>query len=66
MVVSVGSAVENDDTREEKRKQMVLLHSTEAMSGAIRGELHKLMELTYYTVNAKAFKPQKIANCTLN
>ncbi|KAK2829234.1 hypothetical protein Q7C36_017224 [Tachysurus vachellii] len=38
---------ENDDTLEEKRKQMVqmvLLHSTEGMSGANRGELHKLME----------------------
>ncbi len=41
-------AGENYDTLEEKRKQMVLLHSTEGMSGAIRGELHKLMELTYY------------------
>lgn len=27
---------------------MVLLHSTERMSGASRGELHKLMEVTYY------------------
>ncbi|ROL45099.1 GTPase IMAP family member 8 [Anabarilius grahami] len=35
-------AGENDDT------QMVLLHSTEGMSGASRGELHKLMEVTYY------------------
>ncbi|XP_067237385.1 sterile alpha motif domain-containing protein 3-like [Chanodichthys erythropterus] len=41
-------AGENDDTLEEKRKQMVLLHSTEGMSGADRGELHKLMEVTYY------------------
>uniref|UniRef100_A0A8C1PKJ5 Uncharacterized protein n=1 Tax=Cyprinus carpio TaxID=7962 RepID=A0A8C1PKJ5_CYPCA len=41
-------AGENDDTLEEKRKQMVLLHSTEGMSGPNRGELHKLMEVTYY------------------
>uniref|UniRef100_A0A9J8DC39 Uncharacterized protein n=1 Tax=Cyprinus carpio carpio TaxID=630221 RepID=A0A9J8DC39_CYPCA len=41
-------AGENDDTLEEKRKQMVLLHSTEGISGANRGELHKLMEVTYY------------------
>lgn len=41
-------AGENDETLEEKRKQMVLLHSTEGMSGATRGELHKLMEVTYY------------------
>ncbi|GAA6102385.1 uncharacterized protein LOC122146071 [Tachysurus ichikawai] len=52
MVVSWQSeefpAGENDDTLEEKRKQMVLLHSTEGMSGANRGELHKLMAVTYY------------------
>ncbi|XP_034145225.1 uncharacterized protein LOC117593613 [Esox lucius] len=42
-------AGENDDTLEEKHKQMVLFHSTEGMSGANRGELHKLMEVTYYS-----------------
>ncbi|XP_073688519.1 uncharacterized protein [Garra rufa] len=41
-------AGENDDTLEEKRKQMLLLHSTEGSSGASRGELYKLMEVTYY------------------
>ncbi|XP_077093821.1 uncharacterized protein LOC143745587 [Siphateles boraxobius] len=41
-------AGENDDTLEEKRKQMVLLHSTQGMSGGDREELYKLMEVTYY------------------
>ncbi|XP_073719682.1 uncharacterized protein [Misgurnus anguillicaudatus] len=39
---------ENDDSLEEKRKQMLQLHSTEGSSGATRGELYKLMEVTYY------------------
>ncbi|KAL6465390.1 hypothetical protein MHYP_G00255230 [Metynnis hypsauchen] len=39
---------ENDETLEEKRKQMLQLHSTEGMSGADRAKLCKLMEITYY------------------
>ncbi|KAI4889413.1 hypothetical protein NFI96_034100 [Prochilodus magdalenae] len=38
----------NDETLEEKRKQMLQLHSYEGMTGADREEVCKLMEVTYY------------------
>lgn len=39
---------ENENTLEEKRKELVQLYSTQGVSGADRGEVHQLMEVTYY------------------